>query len=181
MFRMISKQMIVIGCGVLLLAFAQAAHAEPNIKIRSSVFRPDNDIPKQFTCDGQDISPPVAWRGVPPSAKTIVLIMDDPDAPSGTFGHWVVYNLPPTVKYLEQNLAKTAAIAGGGEQGHNGAGKDGYKGPCPPPGAVHHYHFRIYALDTALKLDSGATADQVEAAIKDHVVASGEVVGTYKR
>jgi len=179
-FSKIKWQAAVLCC-VLVLAFAGAAYAQTNMKLRSSAFAPGNAIPKQFSCDGQNISPAIAWRGTPASAKTLALIVDDPDAPSGTFVHWVVYNLPASVKYLPQDVPKTPTITGGGLQGHNGTGKDGYKGPCPPAGPVHHYHFRIYALDTDLKLGPGATADQVEAAIKGHVIGEGETVGTYQR
>ena len=177
----INRQLKVFFCCSLILALAQGAHAQSTMKFRSSAFIPNSAIPKQFTCDGQDISPPLAWRGVPKSAKSLAMIMDDPDAPNGTFVHWVVYNLPPATKYLDTNVPKTATIKGGGQQGRNGTGKDGYKGPCPPAGAAHHYHFKLFALDTELKLDPGATADKVEAATKDHVVATGEVVGTYQR
>lgn len=179
--RFRDRQLKVLGCCVLLLAFAEPAYAQATLKLSSSAFAPGSAIPKQYTCDGQDYSPALTWTGVPAAAKTLALIVDDPDAPMGTFVHWVVYNLPASVRQLDQDVAKAPTIAGGGQQGRNGFGRDGYRGPCPPPGPTHHYHFRLYALDTSLKLGPGAGAAEVEAATKGHVLASAELVGTYSR
>jgi Raf kinase inhibitor-like YbhB/YbcL family protein len=179
--RIINKQMKALGYCVLLLALAEPAYAQATLKLSSSAFASGGAIAKQYTCEGKDYSPALTWTDVPPSAKTLALIVDDPDAPMGTFVHWVVYNLPASIHQLDQNVAKAPTIAGGGQQGRNGFGRDGYRGPCPQPGATHHYHFRLYALDTNLKLEPGATATAVEAAIKGHVLASAELVGTYRR
>jgi len=178
--RVPNGQLKILGYCVLLLACAEPAYAQATLKLSSSAFAPDSAIPKQHTCEGKDYSPALTWTGVPPSAKTLALIVDDPDAPRGTFVHWVVYNLPASIRQLDQNVAKAPTIAGGGQQGRNGFGRDGYRGPCPPPGPTHHYHFRLYALDTSLKLAPGATAAEVEAATKGHVLASAELVGTYR-
>lgn len=180
-FRIINWQVKALDCCVLLLALAEPAYAQATLRLNSSAFASDGAIPKQYTCDGQDYSPALTWTDVPPATKTLALIVDDPDAPRGTFVHWVVYNLPASVRQLDQNVAKAPTIAGGGEQGRNGFGQDGYRGPCPPPGPTHHYHFRLYALDTSLKLGPGAGAAEVEAATQGHVLASAELVGTYHR
>ncbi|MGD0073584.1 MAG: YbhB/YbcL family Raf kinase inhibitor-like protein [Candidatus Binataceae bacterium] len=179
--HLINKQMKALACCVLLLGLAQTAYAQTALKLSSSAFAPEGAIPKQFTCDGKNYSPALTWTDVPPNAKTLALIVEDPDSPGGTFVHWVVYNLPATARHLDPNVAEAFAISDGGEQGRNSFGREGYAGPCPPSGAVHHYHFRLYALDTSLKLQPGASAVEVEAAMKGHVLASADFVGTYTR
>jgi len=154
--------------------------AKPQIQLTSSGFKNGQAIPRQYTCDGIDISPPFEWTGVPRSAKTIALIADDPDAPSGTFVHWVLYNLPAANIGLVENLPPTEDLKGGGLQGKNGFEKIGYGGPCPPSG-THRYFFKIYALDAELPLKGGATKAEVEKAIQGHIVAQGQLMGTYRR
>jgi Raf kinase inhibitor-like YbhB/YbcL family protein len=138
-------------------------------------------VARRYTCDGQDISPDVVWSGIPVSAKTLVLIADDPDAPSGVFTHWVVFNLPTNISGLPENLPRTPTLALGGEQAANDFGRIGYNGPCPPPGSAHHYHFKLYALSTTLRLATNADARKLVAAMRGHVLARGEVVATYGR
>ena len=150
------------------------------IKLTSSAFKEGEAIPRQYTCDGIDISPPLEWTGVPKSAKTIALIADDPDAPSGTFVHWVLYNLPAENIGLVENVPATENVKGGGIQGKNGFEKIGYGGPCPPSG-THRYFFKIYALDNELPLKAGATKAEVEKAMQGHIVAQGQLMGTYSR
>ena len=150
------------------------------IKLTSSAFKEGEAIPRQYTCDGIDISPPLEWTGVPKSAKTIALIADDPDAPSGTFVHWVLYNLPAENIGLVENVPATDNVKGGGLQGKNGFEKIGYGGPCPPSG-THRYFFKIYALDNELPLKAGATKAEVEKAMQGHIVAQGQLMGTYSR
>jgi Raf kinase inhibitor-like YbhB/YbcL family protein len=161
-----------------LLAIAQNS----SLTITSSAFTDGAAIPVPYTCKVPNPeSPPLNWRGVPGNAKTLVLIVKDPDAPHGTFIHWVVYNLPATLTGLDANVPPTPKLANGGLQGANSLNHIGYKGPCPPPGAPHHYHFELSALDTALDLQPGASAAQVEEAAKGHVKASGDIVGTFAR
>ena len=152
--------------------------AKPQIQLTSSAFKNGQAIPRQYTCDGIDISPPLEWKSLPKTAKTIALIADDPDAPSGTFVHWVLYNLPAENIGLVENVPPTETIKGGGIQGKNGFGKIGYGGPCPPSG-THRYFFKVYALDIELALKAGATKAEVEKAAQGHMVAQGQLMGMY--
>ncbi|HVA41564.1 MAG TPA: YbhB/YbcL family Raf kinase inhibitor-like protein [Candidatus Binataceae bacterium] len=168
-----------------LLALTNPADAQntPKLNVTSSAFSAGAAIPVGYSCKSPDAeSPPLAWKGVPGDAKTLVLILKDPDAPHGTFIHWVVYNLPASLSGLDAKVPPAEKLANGGLQGANGLGQIGYMGPCPPPGsAPHHYHFELSALDAALDLKPGATAAQVEEAAQGHVRANGELVGTFAR
>jgi Raf kinase inhibitor-like YbhB/YbcL family protein len=165
--------------------------ARRTIALRSPAFDEGGAIPKAFTCDGSDRSPPLEWSGVPESARSLVLICDDPDAPLGTWSHWVVFNLAPQVSGLKEGVPAeetiAAAVPQGGDdklpqarQGTNDFGKVGYGGPCPP-GGTHRYYFRLYALDIQLDLGSSATRSQVLRAIEGHILAEGRLMGKYKR
>ncbi|MBV8357921.1 MAG: YbhB/YbcL family Raf kinase inhibitor-like protein [Deltaproteobacteria bacterium] len=171
----------VVGLSLLLILRANAT-ADPNpiLALTSSAFENQGTIPEQYTCSGRNESPELRWTGIPGGTRSLSLILDDPDAPIGTFVHWVIYNLSPTTTGLPEGVSATASIADS-EQGTNGSGTIGYTGPCPPPGKPHHYHFRLYALDQKLKLKAGATAHQVEAAIKGHVLGRAELVGIFAR
>src|SRR5690349_17188989 len=137
------------------------------MQLTSSAFQLGGNIPKQFTCEGNDTSPQLAWSGVPSGTKTLALIVHDPDAPrAGGFYHWVAYNIPVSAGGIPENAPKQAEFPGGGTQGRNDFGNVGYGGPCPPSG-THRYFFRLYALDTELKLGSGATAKDVEKAMQN--------------
>lgn len=149
------------------------------MEIRSSAFPDGGMIPKQYTCDGQNVSPPLEWTGVPAEAKSLVLIVDDPDAPQGTFTHWVVFNLPATAKGLPESVGQ-GAIEGAGRQGRNDFKKSAYGGPCPPSG-VHRYFFKLYALGAELQLDESATKSQVETAMDGNILAEGALMGKYQR
>jgi Raf kinase inhibitor-like YbhB/YbcL family protein len=151
-----------------------------SIKITSTAFAAGGLIPKQYTCDGANVSPPLSWSGVPPNAKALVLICDDPDAPAKTWVHWVAYDLPVTLTSLPENTATTTELTGGGKQGANDFKKIGYGGPCPPSG-THRYYFKLYALDTDTSLTPGATKDQLLKAMEGHIVAQGQLMGRYKR
>ncbi len=144
----------------------------------SSAFAPGEPIPKVYTCDDKNISPPLAWTEPPSGAKGLALIADDPDA--GGFVHWVVYNLPASARGLPESVPSGPDISGGGKQGKNTFGKVGYGGPCPPSG-THHYVFRLYALDAVLNLADGASANDVKAALQGHVLTQAELIGTYTR
>ena len=146
-------------------------------EITSSSFPNGGRIPKRYTGEGEDVSPAIAWDGVPPGTKTIALVCDDPDAPrEEPFVHWVLYDVPNGHRSIREGES------GMGVEGANDFGNIGYGGPMPPPGhGVHHYRFRVYALDRALGLASGATKQQLLDAIEGHVIAEGELVGTYER
>jgi Raf kinase inhibitor-like YbhB/YbcL family protein len=154
------------------------------LELQSSAFAPDATIPVPYVCadaGGAAKSPHLVWRGAPASTKTFALVVRDPDAPDGSFVHWVVYNLPANTSKLAADVPKTDRVHGGGDQGVNGFGNIGYQGPCPPPGKPHHYHFHLYALDSELKLKPGATADDVEQAAKGHTLAEADLVGIFER
>ena len=150
------------------------------MQVTSTAFKDGQPIPRQYTCDGVNISPPLEWNGTPKSAKTIAIIADDPDAPSGTWVHWVVYNLPAENIGLVENLPLTEDLKAGGFQGKNDFEKIGYGGPCPPSG-THRYFFKVYALDIELPLKAGATKPEVEKAMQGHIVAQAQLMGTYSR
>jgi Raf kinase inhibitor-like YbhB/YbcL family protein len=150
------------------------------LKLKSAAFKEGQTIPRQYTCDGVNVSPPLEWSGAPKNAKTIAIIADDPDAPRGTWVHWVLYNLPAENIGLVENLAATETLKAGGFQGKNDFDKIGYGGPCPPSG-THRYFFKIYAVDAELPLPAGATKAELEKAMQGHIVAQGQLMGTYSR
>lgn len=149
------------------------------IKVTSGAFAEGDMIPQKYTCDGENVSPPLKWEGVPEKAQTLAVIADDPDAPSGTWVHWVLFNLPVTPRELPEGIApeKQASPA---KQGMNDFKNTRYGGPCPPSG-VHRYYFKVYALDTRLSLDTGATKADVLKAMQGHVLADGQLIGKYER
>jgi Raf kinase inhibitor-like YbhB/YbcL family protein len=155
------------------------------ITVQSTAFRAGETIPARFTGDGQDISPALTWSGVPADTKELVLICDDPDAPRPEpWVHWVMYKIPGTVSGLMERTATTEALRepAGAMQGKNSWGRIGYGGPAPPRGhGVHHYHFKLYALDAPLDVRAGLEKDDLLRAMKGHIVAEGEIVGTYRR
>jgi Raf kinase inhibitor-like YbhB/YbcL family protein len=150
-------------------------------ELKSSAFSAGADIPKKHTCDGADVSPALSWGEPPEKTDSYALIGDDPDAPAGTWVHWVLYNLPGTARELPENVAKQETLESGALQGKNDFRRIGYGGPCPPAGPAHRYYFRLYALDASLNLKAGATKAEVEKAIKGHVVGQAELMGRYKR
>jgi len=150
--------------------------------LTSTAFRDGAAIPVKHTCDGLDVSPPLAWSGAPAGTRSFALIADDPDAPAGSWVHWVVYNLPAAVAELPENVAKVEALdLGGARQGRNDFRRPGYGGPCPPPGPAHRYFFTLYALDTPLTLKAGAQRKDVETAMEGHVLGSAQLMATYAR
>ncbi len=151
--------------------------------VTSPAFREGAAIPVKHTCDGADVSPPLAWSGAPPSAAAFALIVDDPDAPAGTWVHWVLYNLPGTAAGVPENVAKTDQLPnlGGALQGRNDFRRPGYGGPCPPPGPAHRYFFKLYALDAPLSLKAGGSKADVERAMRGHVLGTAQLMGTYAR
>ncbi len=165
--------------GRLGAASAPAAHSR--FRLVTSAFGDGQFVPSKYTCSGIDVSPELRWLDPPAGTASFVLIMYDPDAPGGTFIHWLAYNLPATTRNLAQGVPQGNRIEGGGLQGTSGFGKVGYGGPCPPPGDAHHYHIALYAVDSFLKLDAGATREQVERAMKGHILGKAELVGLYRR
>ena len=160
-----------------------AASTLTAISLSSTAFANNAKIPVEFTCDGADQSPPLSWEGAPNKTAAFALIVEDPDAPGGTFMHWVLYDMPAATHSLPRGLPKDATLTslGGAKQGRTSFRNLGYGGPCPPKGAPHHYHFIIFALDKMLGLQPGATRDQVMDAMRGHELARGELVGTYSR
>jgi Raf kinase inhibitor-like YbhB/YbcL family protein len=152
-----------------------------SLELTSTAFQQGETIPKQYTGDGVDQSPPLRWSEPPTGTKSIALICDDPDAPRGTWVHWVLFNLPPQTRQLEESVPTTATLGNGAKQGKNDFGNIGYGGPAPPKGKAHRYFFKLYALDIVLDLPTGATKAQLEAAMKGHILAEGQLMGTYKR
>jgi Raf kinase inhibitor-like YbhB/YbcL family protein len=151
-----------------------------DIQLISGAFEDGEPIPAQYTCQGKNISPPLAWSSPPAGAKSVALILDDPDAPRGTWVHWVVYNLPADTIGLPEGVKADSVLPGNALQGRNDYKRNDYGGPCPPSG-THRYFFKIYALDTALDLKAGATKDDVLRAMEGHVLAHGQLMGTVKK
>jgi Raf kinase inhibitor-like YbhB/YbcL family protein len=168
-------------CFVTALMGIAAPAWAGELSIMSPEFAAGGPIPAAFTCSGVGKSPVLRWNGVPERTRSLALIVRDPDAPMGSFVHWVIYNVPASAAGLPQGVPPAPTLDDGAIQGVNGAGKIGYFGPCPPPGPAHHYHFRLYALDQELKLAAGADAATVERMIEGHVLGAGEVVGTFAR
>lgn len=150
---------------------------ETSIAISSPAFSNNAAIPARYTCSGADVSTPLKWTGVPGGAQSLALTVIDPDAPGRPFVHWLVFNLPASVTELPEG----GPPADRSVEGRNDFGSLGYRGPCPPPGSPHHYHFKLYALDTTLSLRSGASESAFQDAIKGHVLGMGELIGTYRR
>jgi Raf kinase inhibitor-like YbhB/YbcL family protein len=168
------KAIIAGASAILVAAVASFAAGGAKMKITSSAFQQGGNITSKFTCDGANTSPPLQIADVPSGAKSLVLIVDDPDAPSGLFTHWAVWNISPQTNTIAEGSTPK------GVQGTNDFGKSGYGGPCPPSG-THRYYFKIFALDGELDLPSGAKRSQVDAAMKGHLVAQGELMGRYSR
>lgn len=169
--------------GMLLALSVWPADARPQTQmtLKSAAFTDGAVIPTIFTCAGEDKSPPLAWTNVPANAKSLAIVVKDPDAPGMTFVHWVLYNVAAEASGLGENVPKRTTVSDGAEQGINGFGKIGYGGPCPPPGTPHHYHFLLYALDRRLDLQPGAGDEELERAAEGHVLATAELTGVYQR
>ena len=152
-----------------------------SFELKSPNFKAGSTIPPEFTCVGADISPALEWNAPPANAQSFALIADDPDAPVGTWVHWVLYNLPAKTRSLSQAFPKSDRSEDGTLQGRNDFGKIGYGGPCPPPGKPHRYFFRLYALDTQLNLKPGASKKDLDRAMQSHILAETEYMGRFSR
>jgi len=159
----------------------QRERGAASFSLQSPAFVPGGTIPKRFTCDGADLSPPLRWTGSPAGTQSFALIVDDPDAPMGTWVHWVAYDLPGSLRELPEGVPKTEQVAVGGLQGVNDFPAVGYDGPCPPPGKPHRYFFKLYALDAKLNLKPRASKREVEEAMKAHILAQAQLMGQYGR
>lgn len=181
---MIKKSLPVVPI-MLLLWFAignlwsQAGHSTSFV-VTSPSFSAGGTIPKRYTCDAADVSPGLTWAAAPDRTQSLALIADDPDAPVGTWTHWIIWNVPAG-KALPEALPKTDTLDDGSRQGRNDFKRIGYGGPCPPPGKAHRYFFRLYALDAKLDLKPGASRAELERAMKGRVLAQAELMGKYGR
>jgi Raf kinase inhibitor-like YbhB/YbcL family protein len=177
------ENFFVLACILLATPVVQGAETKTagSMELKSTAFQNGADIPRKYTCDAGDVSPLLRWEKAPAGTKTFVLIADDPDAPAGTWVHWVIYDLPAQTKELTEGTAKTETLANGAKQGVNDFHRIGYSGPCPPPGLPHRYFFKLYALDAPTNLNPRATKQHLLEAMKGHVLAETELVGRYKR
>jgi Raf kinase inhibitor-like YbhB/YbcL family protein len=155
--------------------------APMNLNLTTTAFAEGQPIPDRHAFENKNLSPALRWTGIPPTAKSLALICDDPDAPMGTWVHWVIYDIPPTTAGLAEGVPKSPELADGAKQGVNDYKQIGYGGPNPPPGKPHRYFFRLYALDTTLDLKPGATKADLLKAMEGHILAEGQLMGTYQR
>ncbi len=162
------------------VASASASVAQ-GLSLASTAFKENEPIPIQHSCEGKDISPALAWIDLPKGTRSLTLIVDDLDSPQGNFTHWLIYNVPPEISILPEDLPRQEALSLGALQGRNSFGQIGWGGPCPPSKAPHRYIFRLYALDTMLTLEPGATRQQLDAAINGHLLGQTRLTGIYIR
>ncbi len=183
-----SRKWLVIAIGVVAVLCVvyffvyKNNHDErsgPSLNLSSASFQADGDIPPKFTCDAGDVSPALAWAEPPRESRSFALIVDDPDAPSKTWVHWVLYNLPAGTRTLPEGMVKDATLPNGSRQGRNDHGTIGYSGPCPPHGPTHHYFFKLYALDSMIDLKSDAGKDDLERAMEGHILAQSQLIGRF--
>jgi Raf kinase inhibitor-like YbhB/YbcL family protein len=172
---MMQRAIVAGALAIALSAIVSFAAGGAKMKITSSAFQEGGNIPPKFTCDGADVNPALRFEGAPAEAKSLALIVDDPDAPVGLFTHWLIWNIDPKTTEIAENSAPAKAI-----QGTNDFPKTGYGGPCPPSG-THRYYFKVFALDQMLDLKAGAKRAEVDAAMRGHVIGQGELMGRYSR
>ena len=177
----IAISIMVFGCGKKEAAESETKGEEiMDIQVSSTAFEEGGMIPAQYTADGANVSPPLTWSGIPEGTKCLALISDDPDAPMGTWVHWVLYNLPPGLTGLSENVPADEELAGGGLHGVNDFRRYGYGGPAPPSG-THRYYLKLYALDAMLEVGPGLNKDELLKAMEGHVLAKGQLMGKYTR
>ena len=181
----IKSSLVIFGVllygSILVSALSAAEVKRGSLELKSSAFQAGGDIPRKHTCDANDVSPELSWSNVPVGTRAFVMITDDPDAPAGTWVHWVIYDLPADTKELAEGVPTTEALTNGAKQGTNDFRKLGYGGPCPPPGLPHRYFFKLYALDAPTGLKPRASKQQLLKAIENHVLGEAEIIGRYKR
>jgi Raf kinase inhibitor-like YbhB/YbcL family protein len=149
--------------------------------LRSTAFAEGENIPEVYTCDGKDVSPPLSWSKSPEGTRSLALICDDPDAPMGTWVHWVMYRIAPDVESLPGGVPKNEEVLEGARHGTTSFKRVGYGGPCPPKGNPHRYFFKLYALDAELELEAGRTKADLQEAMEGHIIAQGQLMGKYER
>jgi len=176
----------ILATGLLLIVILKTAtskkeNAAMTIQLTSPAFVEGEFIPAKHTCDDEDVSPPLKWTDVPANTKSLALICDDPDAPMGTWVHWVLYGLPPTVAELAEKVPTAETLANGARQGINDFKRAGYGGPCPPAGRPHRYFFKLYALDAEIPLKARATKKDLLRAMEGHILAEGQLMGKFQR
>ncbi|MBC7194688.1 MAG: YbhB/YbcL family Raf kinase inhibitor-like protein [Caldisericia bacterium] len=175
---------IIILIIFILLIFVGCSKKETKeyekITLKSSILKENELIPEKYSCDGEDISPPLEWENIPQGTKSFCIIMEDPDAPGGIFTHWIIFNIPSNYMSLPENFPKIGEFENGIKQGKNDFNKIGYNGPCPPKNSTHHYRFKIFSLDTILNLNSGIKVNELMKAIENHILGIGELICIYK-
>ncbi len=184
--RLVSLAVLLILSSLLTACTAKSPQAEApappaTLQLTSTAFSDGGSIPVKYTCDGDNVSPPLAWEAPPTGTKSFALICDDPDAPVGIFTHWVIFNIPASVRQLGEAVPATERLEDGAIQGKNSFGKLGYSGPCPPRGSTHRYRFTTYALDKLLELPPGTPKKELLEAMQGHILAQGQLTGTYHR
>jgi Raf kinase inhibitor-like YbhB/YbcL family protein len=172
---------VIVPIVAPILLLAAAAIADSGFVLTTSAFEAGQAIPVEYSCAGANRSPALQWSGAPAGVGSFALIVEDPDAPSGNFIHWVVFNLPADAAGIAGDAPRTPGLSDGALQGANGMGRIGYMGPCPPPGKVHHYHFELFALDSKLDVKPGLDAAGLRAAMQGHIKANTELVGIFER
>jgi Raf kinase inhibitor-like YbhB/YbcL family protein len=177
LFAALSFALLAAGCSPAVPGNLEEL---PALQVTSAAFADGQPIPEKYTGHGDDVSPPLQWTGAPSQTKSFAITFQDPDAPMGTFTHWVIFNLPATTTNLLENVAKTGSLPDGSKQGQNSFGNTGYNGPAPPSGKTHHYIFTVYALGAMLNLDAGASENDVQNAMLGHQLAQGQLTGTYQ-
>ncbi len=174
--------MRMLRCGIIAAVFfGWFGGVAMAFEVKSPAFKGNGMIPKKYTCDGEDLSPPLEWTGAPEETGSFALISDDPDAPAGTWVHWVLYDLPPDTKGLSEGVPKKDSLSNGAKQGLTDFRRVGYGGPCPPPGGPHRYYFKLYALDTLLKLPPNISKSDLLEAMKGHILDEAILIGRYQR
>ena len=171
----------ITGCGSRGEPTFVEEAPDSDLTLTSGAFADGEAIPRRYTCDGDDVSPPLTWSGAPSGTESFALIVDDPDAPVGTWVHWVLFNVPADQRGLDEDVPANEQLEDGTRQGKNGWGDIGYGGPCPPPGSTHEYAFKLYALDTALDVEVGATKRALTSAMEGHLLGQALLSGTYSR
>lgn len=181
-FRTAFCILLVLTASNQIFSQTKKHNKKMEIKLYSSAFKDGSFIPPKYTCEGANVSPQLHWNEISKDVKSFALIVDDPDAPSGDFVHWVIYNIPGNVRELHEDITPSRNISDKVLLGTNSFGRIGYGGPCPPPGKPHRYFFKIYALDTLLHhVESGATKAQLLKEMQGHIIAEGQLMGKYKR
>jgi len=176
----VSQRSTTVNSVVFATSASAVTQLPTGMVLTSVVFQEGGRIPSMYTCTGDGISPPLAWSGAPKGTKSVALIVDDPDAPRGIFTHWVIFNIPASDNSLSENVPASGILPNGATQGSNGGGRIGYTRPCPPSG-THHYVFHLYALDTQLNLQAGATKQDLLTAMTGHILAEAQLTGLYSR